>query len=69
MLERIAQVGVCWCFAFREKLAVIFQDAFDNGDIGFIAFDEQFMPASADANAEQGFEEFDVLILWPEESF
>ncbi len=69
LFEGIAQFNVSGCFAFGEKLAEVFENAFDDGDISFIAFDEKIAAPSTDTYAQQGFKEFDVLILWPEESF
>ncbi|MGH9841042.1 MAG: hypothetical protein ACREEM_19985 [Blastocatellia bacterium] len=50
-------------------MAVIFQDALDDGDVGFIAFDQQLGAASAHADAEQRFQVFDVLIVGAEQGF
>ena len=63
LFERIAELFVGKTVAVSKKVAEITQDLFDRLDIAFVTVDEQLVAPRTDADIEQSFEIFDVLIL------
>src|SRR5215475_1710877 len=69
VFERVAQLAGRGRAAFVEEFSIIFQDAFDGGDVGLVAFDYQFGASAPNAHAEQRFQIFDVLVMRAEQRF
>ena len=63
LFERVAQLFVGERVAVGKEIAEITQDLFYGLDVAFVAVDEQLVAPRADADIEQRFEIFDVLIL------
>lgn len=63
LFECIAKLLVRKRISVGKKVAEIAQDLFDRFDIALVAVDEQLIAAGADADIEERFEIFDVLIL------
>lgn len=63
LFERVAEFFVGERIAVVKEVAEIAQDLFDGFDVAFVAVDEQLVAPRTDADIEQRFEIFDVLIL------
>ncbi|HRI03764.1 MAG TPA: hypothetical protein PLL77_08480 [Pyrinomonadaceae bacterium] len=63
LFERVAELFVGERVALSKEVAEITQDLFDRLDIAFVAVDEQLVAPRTDADVEQRFEIFNVLIL------
>lgn len=66
LLKSIAQFLIGKSIAIGKQIAKIPKYLLDRFDIAFVAVEQQFIAAGADADIEQGFEVFDVLILYAE---
>ena len=63
LLERISKLFVGKRTALVKQVAEIAEYLFDRFDVPLVAVDKQLIAAGADADVEQRFEIFDVLIL------
>ena len=63
LLESIAKLFVRKCAALVKQVAEIAEYLFDRFDVPLVAVDKQLIAAGADADIEERFEIFDVLIL------
>ena len=63
LLERISKLFVGKRTALVKQVAKIAEYLFDRFDVPLVAVDKQLIAAGADADIEERFEIFDVLIL------